>query len=288
MAHPYNEKREDKVAKQRVSSITHGAAQGGSPKCYAAGGAVSAPAGPNSEGPAMRASGGKVKARADRPSRAKGGRVKGIGKGKGHKTNVNVIVAPSGGPQAGLGPKPPMPMPLPPPGPPAVPPLAAKPPMPPMPPAGGAPMGAVPPPMMRKRGGRADGGGIFTDKTKEEGSDQADRMLGGTKVGGSSSGTNRAKGGKVSAADVKGKTGIGERTPIQHSGNKDDTQNIGRKNVITKATGGAINANGAAGKQMGPKFEGGARGGNARLEKAHRAAKGVNKLTKGEKLYGGI
>ena len=78
-----------------------------------------------------------------------------------------------------------------------------------------------------------------------------------------------AKGGKVegkkSAADKRGLTGIGERTPIQHSGNKSDTQNIGRGPVITKATGGPIYANGKEGEDMGPNFHAGANSGIGRL-----------------------
>ncbi len=227
MAHPYNSDREDKVAKRRVSAIA--GVSGGAPKSYASGGDCVkgyASGGAVLDEIATRAGGGKVKARSDRPSRAKGGRIKGSKAGK-HKTNVNVIVAPSGGPQAGLGPKPPMPMPPPPAAPPALPPMAAKPPMPPMPAGPGAPGMGPPPPMPM-----------------------------------------RARGGKVSGADQKGVTGIGDRTPIQHSGNKSDTQNIGRKDVITKATGGPVEAN----KKMGPKFGGGGKGGKARLQKAHRQA----------------
>ena len=81
----------------------------------------------------------------------------------------------------------------------------------------------------------------------------------------------RAKGGRVKGrdeADIKGLTGIGDRTPVQHSGNKSDTQNIGRKPVITKATGGPVEHS----AKMGPKLVGGGRGGMARLEKAHRQA----------------
>lgn len=80
----------------------------------------------------------------------------------------------------------------------------------------------------------------------------------------------RKKGGRVSAADVKGKTGIGERTPIQHSGNKNEAQNIGRKDVITKAKGGPVEAD----KKMGPKEEFGGRSGLGRLAKAARAGRG--------------
>ncbi len=85
-------------------------------------------------------------------------------------------------------------------------------------------------------------------------------------------GKPRAKGGKVegkkSAADVVGKTGIGTRTPIQHSGNKSDTQNVGRGKPITYATGGPVEANGKAGKQMAPHI-GAGNNGIGRLKKAH-------------------
>ncbi len=112
----------------------------------------------------------------------------------------------------------------------------------------------------------------------------------------------RARGGKVDGADKKGVTGIGDRTPVQHSGNKSDTQNIGRGNVITKANGGSVPVEGGKARfealervgkgyqppppkpakatggpvehsaKMGPKFPGGGHGGMARLAKAHRQA----------------
>src|SRR5690349_14250643 len=109
MAHPMNEHRSDKVMKNRVSHITHGAASAKAesepvPR-RAAGGAVKAAP--------QRADGGPVRARADKVSRAKGGRVH-----KGAKTNVNVIIAPGGQkpPMAGVGmpPAPPMAPPMPP------------------------------------------------------------------------------------------------------------------------------------------------------------------------------
>lgn len=83
----------------------------------------------------------------------------------------------------------------------------------------------------------------------------------------------RARGGKVSSADIKGKTGIGTRTPIQHSGNKSDTQNIGRGPVVTRKTGGAIDSSKA---KMGPTFphKAGAGSGIARKAKAHMAHDG--------------
>lgn len=178
---------------------------------------------------AMRADGGKVVARADRPARARGGR---LGKkSKGH--TLNVIVAPSApkapdahaaipGVAAGLPPGP------------------ALPPRPPMPPMGAGPMpppGAVPPPGMPPRyaGGRA-----------------------------------YKRGGKVNA-DTAG-IGVG-RTPVQHSPNKQDGKNIGRKDVITKATGGPITSKYGFRSGMAPHAKGGAGGGLAKLDKAHHPEK---------------
>lgn len=92
------------------------------------------------------------------------------------------------------------------------------------------------------------------------------------------SGKPRAKGGKVegkkSLADKVGVTGIGARTPIQHSGNKSDTQNIGRGPVITKTTGGPIYSNGKEGEDMGPNLHAGANSGIGRMRK--------NKLARSE------
>lgn len=297
MAHPMNEHRAHKVEKQRVSHIAGGHA---SPKHYATGGGVKAT--PAKSGPkvAMRADGGSVKARADKaPRRARGGHVKGH---KGAKTNVNVIVAPSGG-------KPGMDAGMPPAG--AAPPMMPpKPPMPP-PPSGspGGPMsvgpppglGGMPPPPMRKRGGavhpkgdvmrshpkagkievnahnglHAKGtgklpktagsrkfysGDFAPSATNQPGDDWGDsKMKKGYATGGSV--------GKKSLADCKGKTGIGDRTPISHSGNKSDTQNIGRGPVVTRATGGPIYSDGAAGKDMGPKLRGGSNSGVGRLQR---------------------
>lgn len=246
MAHPIgNEFRSDKVVKNRVSKITHGMssakAEGMPVARKAAGGAV--------KGVAQRADGGAVKPRADKVSRAKGGRV------KSGKTNINIIVAPGGQkpPMAGVG-MPPMP-PAPPPMPPK-PPMAAAPPVPmgPSPGAGGIPMHAD--------GGRAykKGGAV---KMKMSGEKKHGKKAKPFKM--------RASGGAVDDAGVKGKTGIGDRTPIQHSGNKSDTQNIGRGPVITKATGGPVYSNGKAGKQMAWLKGVGAGGGEGRLKKAAHA-----------------
>ena len=290
MAHPYSEHRQHHHEKERVSHLCGGG--------YAKGGKVHGDEAEDKKfmkkelkASAFKDGGKKPKARADRPHRAKGGRVK----HKGGKTNVNVIVAPSGGPKppvAGLGPAP-----APAPAPAAPPPMAAKPPMPMAP-------GAAPMPM-RKRGG-----GVHSKQhdTKEpvrhhkggKGPVEAHNKLlpaatTNTLAGPSTDkrGTEknaaqdakrevlvRARGGRASenggmnGADKQGRTGIGFRLPVQHSGNKDDTQNIGRKKPITYATGGPVYADGREGRGMGPDMDGaGARGGKARILKAERASR---------------
>ncbi len=246
MGHPFNEHRADKVMKKRVGHIAKGYASGGAirddgmPMPRAKGGQVKTP---------ERMSGGAVKARADKVSRAKGGRVKGS---RGHKTNVNVIVAPSG---AGA-PKPPM-MPPPPAGIAAPPPMPPKPPMPAAPAPGG--MGPVPgvggmPPPIRADGGRAfkKGGAVKGKMSGEKKHGKKDKPF-----------KMRAAGGQVGGI-AKG------TTQVQHSGNKSDGQNIGRGPVITRATGGPIYSDGAKGKQMAWLKGKGAGGGKARLAKAAR------------------
>lgn len=223
MAHPMNEHRAHKVMKNRVPHIAGKAAGGSAHSDVKEDKALIKKM---VKGTALRADGGGVRARADKVSRAKGGRVKG--------TTVNVIVAPKQQDTPAAPPMAAMPPPMPP-----------KPPM--APPSAPAAMGAVPglggmPPMPP----RSDGGRAY-------------------KKGGAV----RAK----SDASVKGKdgTGIGDRTPIQHSGNKSDTQNIGRGPAITRATGGPVYADGRKGKQM-SWFKGvGAGGGEGRLKKAKHA-----------------
>jgi hypothetical protein len=237
--HPFNEHRSHKVSKNRVSHITHGAASAKAetdikPRRATGGAVKSVP---------MRADGGPVKARADKVGRAKGGRVKG--------TTVNVIVAPKGQDQAAPAMAAPPPMP---PRPPMAPPIA------PAPMAAAAPgVGGMPLPP-RSDGGRAykKGGAVKMSGEKKHGKKHKPFKM-------------RASGGPVSAADVKGKTGIGDRTPIQHSGNKSDSQNIGRGPVVTRATGGPIYANGKPGKQMAWLKGVGAGGGKGRLKKAAHA-----------------
>ena len=217
MAHPMNEHRGHKVERERVSHI---AGKHAAPKHYARGGSVHEDEAEDKalihkevKGEALKHEGKGARHRGDKAvRRAKGGHVKHHGKGGG-KTSVNVIVAPSGG-------KPPMPMPTggpamgPPPMGAAPPPMPPKPPM--VPPPGAPPMAGLggPPMPPHARGGRAykKGGAVSNEKGV----------------------------GKKSLADKKGVTGIGERTPIQHSGNKSDTQNIGRGKPVTYAKGGSV------------------------------------------------
>lgn len=248
MAHPVgNHHRAHHHEKDRVHHLVGGHVE---PKHYARGGTVHDDEAEDRalirkevKSEALKHEGKHAKHRADKVvRRAKGGHVKGKGH-KGGKTNVNVIVAPGGN-------KPPMPMPgagMAPPMAAAPPPMPPKPPMMPPPPTAGmgpppaAGLGGMPP---RSHGGRA------------------------YKKGGAVSSSEKGYG-KKSLADSKGVTGIGHRTPIQHSGNKSDTQNIGRGKPITYATGGAIEANGHAGKQMAPHLPAGSGGGKARIAKAH-------------------
>ena len=73
--------------------------------------------------------------------------------------------------------------------------------------------------------------GANSDIHRERG--KTDRKRGG-KVG------HASENGGMNGADKIGRTGIGFRQPVQHSGNKDDTQNIGRKKPITFAKGGKV------------------------------------------------
>lgn len=148
-------------------------------------------------------------------------------------TNVNVIVAPSGAPHAAV----PAPAGVAAPGPMPMPP--PRPPMP-LPMAGGAPglpPGGPPPGMpIRSHGGRAyaKGGAVKSGPAWEEG-----KRL-GTQVQNNPSGKN-------------------------------DQKDVGRGKPVTYKTGGAVFSSPKG--QMGPKFDGGAGGGTARLEKEKRAAK---------------
>ena len=138
MSHPFQSHRQGKVEHSRAAKLTKGYASGGSVHSDEA--EDKALIKKTVKKAALRASGGSVTARSDRPHRAKGGRVKPV--------TVNVVVAPQGGKdESGLAGAPPM---MPPPGPPP-----GGPPMPP-PGAGGPPPGGPPmPPPIRSSGGRA-------------------------------------------------------------------------------------------------------------------------------------
>jgi hypothetical protein len=256
MAHPYHAHRQQHLEKSRVHSLCRGG--------YAKGGAVHGDEKEDKalikkevKADALKDKGKKAKRRGDKPCRAKGGRIKKAGHGK---TNVNVIVAPNKGndaPVAGLAPHPPMPPPA----------AAAPPPMPAGPPPGAPPMGAKPPmgapPMpMRKRGGAVEATdglhppGAKTNTLAGPSTDQKGTIRTAEKNAHAAGHSAKhlklyAKGGKVNAgANERGKTGIGFRLPVQHSGNKDDTQNIGRKDVITKAKGGKVDKEKRGGEKM--------------------------------------
>ena len=217
MAHPMQEHRAHKHEKSRVSHIA--GISGGEPKHYARGGTVHSDEAEDKalirkevKSEALKSDGKKAKHRADKVARrAKGGKVN---HSKSGKTSVNVIVAPGGGA------KPPM---LPPGAGMAPPPAAAAPPMPPRPPMAAPPSGPPamgPPPGPGGMPIRSSGGRAYAK-------------------GGSVNSAEKGYGPK-SGADKKGVTGIGDRTPIQHSGNKSDGQNIGRGKPITYATGGKV------------------------------------------------
>jgi len=263
--HPYAAHRQHKVEHQRVGHITKG---------YASGGAVHHDDEAEDRAmikhmvkrKALRAEGGAVKTRLDRPSRAKGGRVK-------HgKTNVNVIVG-------GAHPAPaPMPVPVPPAG--ALSPRPMAPPMP--PPGAGGPPGlppGMPPPGIRRSGGRAfaKGGGVKHTAGGLEPANQAALHHSGKRghaKAGELEGANqaalhhRARGGAVKhgpAFDEGRRNG----TQVQHSGNKQDGKDIGRGKPVTYATGGPVEHPVHGG--MAPDLHAGAGGGLGRLRKAKRA-----------------
>ena len=287
MPHPHADIRQNKVEHSRVAHITRGYATGGAVKsdatapklARASGGAVNTPV----------ISGAGVKARQDRPGRARGGRAP-----QRSKTNVNVIIAPQGAPQAGVAPSPAM----------AAPPMP-KPPMmpPPGPPMGAGPMPGGPMPMPpRSQGGRtyASGGrvkraagGIVDVLPKGAVTAAAKRKL-GHELGGAGSALRdqkspsewrgkmrdemdraesisdavpRKNGGAVKSGPAW-EGGRKEGTQVTHSPGKGDLKDMNRGRVITYKTGGRV---GSENGPMGPKFDGGAGGGTARLQKESRA-----------------
>lgn len=238
MAHPHHEHKAHRVEKRRVAHLT---------KHYAAGGAVHEDEAADKKlikrtvkKTALKVEGHEPKHRADRPHRARGGKVKGK---KG--TTVNIINSPGhamGGapgmmPGAGLGmpPRPPMA---------AVPPAGAPAGAPAMPPGGmpaGAPPVAARPPIMPPQG-------MMPPRNK--------------------GGRAYAKGGAVKDGPAW-KEGVHNGTQPQNSPGKNDTKDIGRGRVVTFWAGGKVES--PKGVAKATKLPGGSGGGEARLAKERRA-----------------
>lgn len=245
MAHPFVTSRQSKVERSRVGHITRG---------YASGSAVGTGETAKEKSIAKKVfkvrdaqavEGGSVKERMDRPGRARGGRAP-----KKAATNVNVIVAPSGGhnatppslPMAGVAAPGAVPPPMPP-----------RPLSPGMPGMAGPPGAALPPPGMAPPGmpPRSSGGRTY-------------------KTGG------RVKSDAGVASGRAWEEGKRNGTQMQNNpSGKNDQGDVNRPRPITYKTGGAIYS--ASKGQMGPKFDGGAGGGTARKEKETRAAKNYAK-----------
>ncbi len=244
----------DDVERSRVGHITKG---------YASGGAVHSDEAEDRKmvkgmvkKSAMKAEGEKPKHRADKPHRAKGGRVK-------HKgTTVNVMVAP---PHGGVGAVPvPVPGaagPMPPPG---AQPMAAAPPGPPMLPPPGMGPGMGP----RAHGGRAykSGGRVGPESMEAAAKDaEAHRKSGDKDTKGPSRGfANR--GTKVFEASLR------NGTKVDHSPGKNDQSGLDRGKPFSYKRGGAVEAPGP-GKGMGPDLEAGVLTGEARIKQADRYAR---------------
>lgn len=264
MAHPYQDHKQHKIERSRVGSITRGYATGGG-VLPSAGAAVKKKAVRQRDAQAVE--GGSAKERQDRPGRARGGRAPTKGKG----TNVNVIIAPQGA--AGAGAAPPM---IPPgiagPGAGPPPPMPMRPPLP--PPMTGAPGPGMPPPGMppRSHGGRTYAtGGAATNRRGDTGGWDGVKGADGD-VADENRRVKYARGGAVNAGSNVFNASRKAGTQVQNNpSGKNDQKNVGRGKPITYKTGGAVIS--AAKGQMGPKFDGGAGGGTARLEKESRAAK---------------
>lgn len=179
--------------------------------------------------------GGSAKERMDRPGRSNRARG-GRTKHKSGGNKVNVIVAPQGGQHPPM-----MPPGAPPPGVAAGPPPMPPRPMMPPPGAGGPPPGAMPPPGMAPPG-------------------MPPRNTGGRTY---------AKGGAVPGPGWKESLKAGTQVQNNPSG-KNDQRDVNRGKPITYKTGGRITSENGP---MGPKFDGGAGGGRARIEKEDRAEK---------------
>lgn len=281
--HPFNEHRAHKHEKSRVGHIAKG---------YASGGAVHHDEAEDKklikkmisthDNEATEMAGDKRgKPRADRPNRARGGKVKGKHKG----VNVNVIVAPQGD-----GAKPPMPMP-PPGGPMAGPPPGAPPMRPPMapPPGVGAP-GAMPPPGMRAHGGRAyaSGGAVKSvgmnvgtkvqhSPGKSDGKDIGRGRVVTFRTGGA---VKRADGGAVDGERDRQKNyeaGSNKVKRINQVGFPSILQDAQRRQMdniekaVPRKTGGRVES--PQGVAPATKLPGGSGGGEGRLAKERRAAR---------------
>lgn len=237
MAHPHASHRQHHVEKRRAHEMTRGYASGGSVK-HSDAAEDKKLVKSMVKKVALRADGGAVKARADRPARKKGGRV------KKSSTTVNVITG-GASPVAGLGaapsPMPPPPMAA------APPPMPPRPPMiaPPGAPGPGAP-GLPPGPMLPPH---ASGGRAYKK---------------GGRVG-------------VNAGSPVYEEGVKAGTQVTHDKGKNDLKDMDRKRVITYASGGKVQKRAAGGPiysdtaKKGPEFSGGAGGAEARIEKAKRA-----------------
>lgn len=241
MSHPHSSHRQHHVEKRRAHEMTKGYASGGSVK-HADAAEDKKLVKHVVKKVALRADGGAVKARADRPARKKGGRV------KKSNTTVNVI---TGGhpPVAGLGAA------MTPPGGPMPPPMAAAPPaMPPRPmmPPPGAPGPGAPglppggPPMLPPH---ASGGRAYKR---------------GGRVG-------------VNMGSPVYEESLREGTKVTHDPGKNDGKDLNRGRVITYNAGGKVQKRAAGGPiysdhmKMGPDMDAGAGGGEGRIEKTKRA-----------------
>lgn len=261
MSHPMNHVRQSKVERSRVGHITKG---------YAKGGAVHGDEAQDRKlfkkmmKSEMHAEGEKSKHRADRPRRAKGGKVK-----KNAKTIVNVI---TGHPGNGLPPPPPMAPPGPPMG--IAPAAAMPPPRPPMGPQPAVGPGGPPPMPLRAKGGRVTKGtAVFEEGQKAGTPVQHDRGKNDLDQLGRGKPITYAKGGSVSkkGRGDGGDAGLPDR--LHFSANeKPSSKGIYAANSDTtreRARGGKVESSDAIAPAT--KLPGGAGGGLARLAKEHRA-----------------
>lgn len=271
MSHPMNHARQSKVEHSRVGHIT---------KHYASGGAVNRTEDDRkvrkmsaSQEREVNPEGGVSPHRADRPKRAKGGRVK-----KGNaKTIVNVITG--GHPAGGAIP----PMPAPPMG--VAPPGAMPPPRPPMATPPGAGPGMPPPggpPMMRAKGGavKSKGMDVGTKVTHDDGkSDLADMnrkkvvtFASGGKVKKFHARIHRDDGGTVSDPPVSQPQTTSSGATVAAGMRRNPNAGISSDGKVHGfAKGGRVESPDGVAKAT--KLPGGGGGGEARLAKAHRAAR---------------